>query len=172
MNILSLYFGGSIHLVCRRDPIFVFFFSAIDCPLPPLPPPNGGRAIVRNSGLYYGHVCPGAKGYETLQVQGCSANPIMVIWAIYPTKKLFSDLKKICRQSPIFFISCLEYDTLFVLLTWNYCLLALLRYVGGNKGSNFKEKGQTGHSICNWYNEMHLFVWWNCNWCHVMSYQS
>ena len=36
---------------------------------------------------------------------------------------------------------------MFVPLTLNYCLLALPRYEGGNGGSNFKEGGQTGHSI-------------------------
>ena len=43
--------------------------------------------------------------------------------------------------------SLLELNTLFVLLTWNYCSFALLRYEGGNKGSSFKEGGQAGHSI-------------------------
>ena len=36
------------------------------------------------------------------------------------------------------YCSLLELNALFVLLTWNYCLLALPRYKGGNKGIQFK----------------------------------
>ena len=44
----------------------------------------------------------------------------------------------------IFFFAALycflfELNALFVLLTWNYCLLANLRYEGGKKGIQFKE---------------------------------
>jgi hypothetical protein len=58
--------------------IFKQCFSAIDCPLPPDPPANGGRAIVRNSGIYFGKVCAGTSGYEVLPGEGCSSNSILI----------------------------------------------------------------------------------------------
>ena len=57
-----------------------------------------------------------------------------------------------------FFCSLLELNALFILLTWNYCLLALPRYKKGNKGSNFKEGGQTRHSIQEGSNQL-LLCW-------------
>jgi hypothetical protein len=62
----------------RIESWFSFFFEAIDCPIPPKPPADGGTIIVRNSGLFYGHVCPGKSGFEPLPGQGCSANAIKI----------------------------------------------------------------------------------------------
>ena len=54
------------------------------------------------------------------------------------------------RERDFFFAalncSLLELNALFVLLTLNYCLLAVPRHKGGNKGINFKEGRQAGHS--------------------------
>ncbi len=49
---------------------FYLSFSATECPLPPSPPAGGGNVIVRNSGLYFGTICPGAQSYESLPGSG------------------------------------------------------------------------------------------------------
>lgn len=49
---------------------FYLSFSATECPLPPSPPEGSGNVIVRNSGLYFGTICPGAQSYESLPGSG------------------------------------------------------------------------------------------------------
>jgi hypothetical protein len=74
-------FGFDQYQLCRHQKVELFpnnVFSAIDCPLPPDPPANGGRAIVRNSGIYFGKICAGTSGYEALPGEGCSSNSVMI----------------------------------------------------------------------------------------------
>ena len=74
------------------------------------------------------------------------------------------NVNPLIRRGSIFFFaalycSCLGFNGLLALLTWNYCLLALPRYKGGNKGSYFKEGGQASHLIQGKSNQ--LLMWKN-----------
>lgn len=56
----------------KNEWFFNLSISATECPLPPSPPAGGGNVIVRNSGLYFGTICPGAQSYESLPGSGAN----------------------------------------------------------------------------------------------------
>ena len=65
------------------------------------------------------------------------------------------------------FICVYKLKDYIILLTWNYCLLALLRYEGGNKGSSFNSRMEqliAAIKVKN-YSPIHFLI--NCGRCWI-----
>jgi hypothetical protein len=69
------------------DSLFLMYLvkiSAKYCPIPP-DPPFEVKVTVTDSGLYFGAVCPGSDGFDSLPLIGCENHNIKIAFMITST---------------------------------------------------------------------------------------